>query len=141
VELFGRHIFRSSPRLLGDHAGWTPHLAGEAKVSERSLPLDIEEDVPRFHITMNESMAVGCMQPISNLEYHSHGLRIRHPAAMLQDVFKRFMQQRHHEIQIALAVHTVFSGVVDGHEMGMPKGSYPACFCTEAIDVIAILRE
>jgi hypothetical protein len=53
VELFGRHVFRRSPRLLRRHARRAPHLTGKAKVSERCLPFGIEQDIAGLDVTMN----------------------------------------------------------------------------------------
>jgi hypothetical protein len=135
VKLFGRHIFWCSPGLLRGDTRWALHLAGEAKVSERCLSLGIEEDITGFHISMDKPMAMGSIQSVSNLEHYSDGLSRRQSAATLQNLFKRFMQQRHHEVEKTLSVHTILSGMVDRHEMWMAEGSYPARFRAEALDI------
>jgi len=59
----------------------------------------------------------------------------------LQDFFERLLQQRHHKVEKALPIHDLLASMINRHEMWMAKGSYPARFCTEAIDVIIVTHQ
>jgi hypothetical protein len=67
VKLFGSHVLWRSPGLSGGHTGWAPHLAGKAEVSKCCLSLGVEENITRLHVTMNQPVAVRCLQPIGYL--------------------------------------------------------------------------
>ena len=61
---------------------WLGHILRETEIQQLGLPTLSHKDVGGFDITMNDPLAVRCVQSIGNLDAHSqNGLGIQGPTA------------------------------------------------------------
>ena len=81
VKLLARHVARRAEHLLLDGDGFISSRSGKPEVSKEGRTGIVEKNIARFHVAVENALAMRSIEGTCYLGEYTHGQRLIEPSA------------------------------------------------------------